>query len=273
MSQPKSSDAIAAKLRSAELRTRNDALVRLSQEPQQALNGSLVEALIENLSSPSKAVARRAAGVIAAGAVHNPAIVGRLLALLDGPQESTRWAAAYALGQIDGALDLRACAPLLEALGNSDGDVRWAAHQLVVRLGRSHRGPIRDRLLALKQRADTNTRKMALYALRDLGIREAAVVAAACAACASADGQVRLAGLSLLKGIGAGYPEAVDTVVKCLQSDSDQGVRRSAAFTLGYLSDRSAPVLAALHEAAGSTHDAAMRKAAHLTLSRLKEEP
>ena len=273
MSEPKSSDPIAIQLRSPDLRRRIDALLRLSQEPQTTLEDSVVEALIENLSSPGKAVQRHAANAIAAAAPRSPAIVARLVALLDAPQAPARWTAAYALGLIDGGLDLRACTPLLEALANSDGDVRWAALDLVVRLGRRHHEAIRGRLLALQEHPDANSRKMSLYALRDLGICDPAVVAAVCRACAGADISVRLAALSFLKQAGSCGGAAVDTVLACLKSDPDEGVRRAAAFTLGYLEDRSERVLAPLREAANVLHDASLRKAAAQTLARLKEEP
>jgi HEAT repeat protein len=273
MSEPKSSDSIAVLLRSPDLSQRMEALIRLSQAPPTTLDDSAVEALIENLSSPGKAVQRHAASAIAAAGARNLAIVARLVALLKSPQAPARWAAAYALGLIDGALDLRACTSLLDALANPDGDVRWAALELLVRLGRNHHDPIRGGLLALQEHPDANSRKMSLYALRDLGICDAAVVAAVCRSCAGADIQVRLAALSFFKQAGSCGGAAVDTVLACLKSDSDQGVRRAAAFTLGFLDDRTERVLAALREAANAPHDASLRKAASQTLARLKEEP
>lgn len=272
MSEPKSSDSIADQLRSPDLSRRIDVLIRLNQQPSTMLEDSVVEALIENLSSPGKAVQRHAASAIAAAGARNPGIVARLIALLDAPQAPARWAAAYALGLIDGGLDLRACKPLLEALANSDGDVRWAALELLVRLGRSHHKPVRECLLALLEHPDANTRKMSLYALRDLGICDPQVVAAACRSCASADSHVRLAALSFLKQAGDCGGAAVDTVLACFQSDPDEGVRRAAAFTLGYLDDRTERVLAPLREAANAGHDASLRKAASQTLARLKEQ-
>lgn len=274
MSEQKSiTDPLATQLRSPDLHQRIDALLRLNQEQQPALSDSVIEALIESLATPSKTVQRHAAAALAAAGASNPTVLGRLVALLDAPDAAARWTSAYALGLIDGALDLRALAVLLEALGNPDGDVRWAALELLVRLGRRHHGPIRDGLLALQQRTGANRRKMALYALRDLGMRDAAVVGAVCEACTSADSQVRLAALSFLKQAGAGSPESVDIVLDRLKSDPEEGVRRAAAFTLGYLDDRSHQVLAALREAAHAPHDASLRKAARQTLARLKEEP
>jgi HEAT repeat protein len=272
MNEAKSSQSIAAQLRSPDPDCRIDAMLRLAGAPQPELAEDVIDALIENLSSPSKAAQRHAAGALAAAGAHNPAIAARLNALLDAPQARLRWACAYALGRIDGALDLRALAVLLEALGDADGDVRWAAHELLLALGRRHRGVLRNRLLAMCNDVNPNRRKMALYALRDLAIRDAAVIAAAGAACAGADSQVRLAALSFLKSAGRAGGQAIDVVLQRLQSDPDHGVRRAAAFTLGYLDVRSERVLSALRQAAADGRDGGLRKAARRTLGRLQEE-
>ena len=274
MNQSQSSDeAIAARLRSPDLRQRIDTLVLLRREPQKNLADSVLDALIENLSSPNKAVQRHCASAIAAAGRSNPTIVPRLLAMLEGPQTSGRWAAAYALGLIDDALDLRACQPLMETMASSDGDLRWAALELIVRLGRRFPSHIRAALLALQEGDNANGRKMAIYAMRYLGIRDAAALAAASRACAAKDSQVRLAALSFFKEAGAADGPAIEVVLACLQNDPDKGVRRAAAYTLGYLGHRSERVMATLREAAGAANDASLRKAASLTLARLGEQP
>ncbi len=272
MSALTSIDPILADLRSPDLSRRIAALLSLKEEPQRAARGGTLEALIENLDSPSKAIQRRAADVLAAAAADSPAVVARVAALLDAPQPRVRWIAAYVLGQVDGALDLRAAYTLLEAFAADDGDVRWAALELLVRRGGCYRDAIRERLLMLAGNPDPNCRKMSLYALRELGIFDPAAVALVCAACGSADSQVRLAALSFLKQAGAGSRDAVDAVAECLNSDRDRGVRRAAAFTLGYLGNRSTRVLQLLREAAQTPDDASLSKAARWTLDRLKEE-
>jgi HEAT repeat protein len=265
-------DSMVADLTSTDLTRRKSALLRLKDEPQWLEQESVLDALTECLCSPIKAVQRHAADAIAAAAINSPEVVSRLVLVLESPHPRARWAAAYALGQIEGALDLRSSNVLLEALSNPDGDVRWAALELLVRLGRQHRNAVRDSLLALAHSADLNSCKMSLYALRELGMRDPSVLAAVCTACLSTDGHVRLAALSFLKQAGAVTPEAVDAVVTCLESDREQGVRRAAAFTLGYLDNRSERVVRALREAAGAGHDPSLCKAARQSLARLKEE-
>lgn len=119
--------SLAIELRSPDRSQRVAALLRLSAGEQTDLDTDTAEALIENLASESKTVARHASGAIAVIGRSNSAVVARLLDLLDAPDAATRWTAAYALGLIDGALDLRAGPALMEALGSHDGDVRWAA--------------------------------------------------------------------------------------------------------------------------------------------------
>jgi HEAT repeat protein len=270
MSAPKFS--LAIELRSPDRRQRVAAMVRLNAEAQTYLDTDALEALIENLASESKTVARHAAGAIATLGRSNPAIVTLLLDLLGASDATTRWTAAYALGLIDGALDLRAGPALIEALASNDGDVRWAALDLIVRLGRRFPDAIRASLLAL-QPDDTNRRKMSLYALRDLGLRDSDVLAAIRDASASTDRHVRFAALAFIRESAGTMPGCVDIVLGCLDSDPDEGVRRAAAGILGYLQDRSERVLTRLHEAAVAPHDASLRKAARQTLARLKEEP
>ena len=271
MSAPKS--PLAIELRSSDRRQRVAAIVRLSAEGQTYLDTDALEALIENLASESKTVARHAAGAIATLGRSNPAIITRLIDLLGAADATTRWTAAYALGLIDGALDLRAGPAVIEALASNDGDVRWAALDLIVRLGRLFPDAIRASLLALQPGDDTNRRKMSLYALRNLGLSDSDVLAAIRDASASHDRHVRLAALAFVRESAGAMPGCVDIVLRCLDSDPDEGVRRAAAGILGYLQDRSERVLARLHVAAANPHDASLRKAARQTLARLKEEP
>jgi HEAT repeat protein len=271
MSAPTSS--LAIELRSPDSRRRIAAMVRLSAEEHTSLDADALEALIENLASESKTVARHAASAIATLSHSNPLIVSRLVDLLGAANASTRWTAAYALGLIDGALDLRAGPAVIEALANNDGDVRWAALDLIVRLGRLFPEAIRASLLALQPGDDANRHKMSLYALRNLGLSDSDVLAAIRDASASPDRHVRFAALAFIRESAGTMPGCVDIVLRCLDADPDEGVRRAAAGILGYLQDRSEPVLARLREAAAAPHDPSLRKAARQTLARLKEEP
>lgn len=271
MSAPKPS--LPIELRSPDRSQRVAALLRLSVQEHTNLDTDTLEALIENLASESKTVARHAAGAIAAIGRSNSAVVTRLRDLLDAPDAPTRWTAAYALGLIDAALDLRAGPALMEALGSDDGDVRWAALELIVRLGRRFPDAVRDSLLTLPANADANRRKMSLYAFRNLGLRDSEVIATIRDASRSADRHVRLAALAFIRESAGAMPDCVDIVLRGLESDPDEGVRRAAAGILRYLQDSSERVLEGLREAARAPNDASLRKAALQTLACLKEEP
>ena len=186
---------------------------------------------------------------------------------------ATRWTAAYALGLIDGALDLRAGPAVIEALANNDGDVRWAALDLIVRLGRLFPDAIRASLLALQPGDDANRRKMSLYALRNLGLSDSDVLAAIRDASASPDRHVRFAALAFIRESAGTMPGCVDIVLRCLDSDPDEGVRRAAAVSWDICKIVRSGCWHACVRRRPLRTTPSLRKAARQTLARLKEEP
>ena len=195
---PKDAERLAIALESGDLQTRLDAIAEARRDPHVRLSERALAALIEALGDSRKVVQRRAVDALAAAAAHDPRVIAALHAALDSDQPARRWCAAYALGLIGGALDLRAQKALLEALANPDGDVRWAAANLIVRLGGDNPEPIRHGLIALEDHPDHNARKMAIYCLRDLKLDDPEVRATVERASRAAESGVRLAALSLL---------------------------------------------------------------------------
>ncbi len=131
------------------------------------------------------------------------------------------------------------CADALsEAMGDDDGDVRWAATNLMVQLGRENLAEISARLLKLAAGGDRNTRKMALYCIRDLEIGGPELIAVVEGVVHDPDVHVRLAALSVLSRIRDASGQAVRIVLECMKSDTDAGVRRAAASALGQYSER-----------------------------------
>ncbi|MHB8383248.1 MAG: HEAT repeat domain-containing protein, partial [Candidatus Binataceae bacterium] len=217
-------------------------------------------------------VRRRAAEAAAIAAPHNPAISPALLALLATTAPRARFGAAYALGLIGGdAFDLRAGDALYEALGDSDGDVRWAAHDLIMRLGGIYPARILAGLLALAHDGSPDARKMALYCLRDLAPAGAEVLHAASLASGAGNTHVRLASLAILARLPAYRREASTIAMRMLSFDANPGVRRAAAAALGLISDAAAPVLEALGRAARDEADPALARAARAALKRLRD--
>ena len=183
-----------------------------------------------------------------------------------------RWAAAYALGQIGaGAFAMDSADALCEAMADDDGDIRWAATNLMVQLGRDNLSEIGARLLELAAAGDRNARKMALYCIRDLELSGPELLAVLERAVHDSDVHVRLAALSVLSRIRDASGQAVRIMLECLKSDPDAGVRRAAASALGNIRSAGADAITALTSAAADLADESLARAARGALDRLEK--
>lgn len=223
-----------------------------------------LDALCAALGDVSKAVQRRAAEALARLVERGVQLGDRLQAALDGADPRRRWGAVYALSRI-GPLSLTALPTLLEVLNSDDGDLRWAAADLLKQLAERHRGAVVDRLLA-GARASGSQRKMALYCLRDLEV--AAGFDAAVAGLAEGDIESRLAALALIAKVHPSATVAVSHIVALLE-DADARMQRAAAGTLGGLGVSTGEVIDALQRAAASS-DPSLQRAAVRSLRLLR---
>jgi HEAT repeat protein len=263
-------DGLLTALDSATTEERVAALVSIIENPGQRLDAETVAAIARCLGADSKSVRRRAADALAALARRDPAIVAAIRPALRSADHRVRFGAAYALGAVGNeALTLDTAAALCEALGSSDGDLRWAAAELMVRLGRAHPKEIREELLALARGANPAARKMALYCLRDLGVRGTGVLQAVAAGVRDLDAHVRLAALALLSGSLADHDAAAQLMLERLESDREVRVRRAAAVALGNLPAGTAVAIEALRRVASQADDQSLGKAARTSLERL----
>jgi HEAT repeat protein len=262
---------IAASLHDNDAEARLAAIREVAENPQIALSEHVLEGLIRCLSADRKVLQRRAAEALAAVASHDARVVEKLRATLSHTEPRMRWGVAYALGLVtlDGVLDLAAMPNLVEALSSNDGDVRWAAAELVVRLGKEHREAVSTQLIALARNSDPNARKMALYCLRDVGGPREELLGIAEACCADHHSIVKMAALSLLTRIGDAGERSTNLAVRLMQNDPDAGVRRCAAVALGHLGNHSTLVTDALVRAAKIDGDVSMQRAANGALTRL----
>jgi HEAT repeat protein len=112
---------------------------------------------------------------------------------------------------------------------------------------------------------------MALYCIRDLGIRGAELIAVVERALKDSDVHVRLAALAVLTGLGDASDAAARLALGCLESDSDPGVRRAAAVALGNFQCDSPLAAAALRAAADDNTDISLARAARCALERLEK--
>ena len=235
---------------------------------------TVVENLIRELGDARKAVQRRAIDeLVAIAASGDPLVTKKLRESIVSADRRARWAAAYALGQIGaGAFAMDSADALCEAMADDDGDIRWAATNLMVRLGRENLTEISARLLKLAADSDHNARKMALYCIRDLEIAGAELLAVLESAVHDADVHVRLAALAVLARIRDASGQSVRIILECMKSDPDPGVRRAAASALGNIQNAGADAMAALSYAAADTADDSLARAARGALDRIDKE-
>jgi hypothetical protein len=128
---------------------------------------------------------------------------------------------------------------------------------------------IGEELLALVCSTNPAARKMALYCLRDLGVRSSRVLQAVTAAVCDLDAHVRLAALALLSGSFADHDTAAELMLERLKSDSEVGVRRAAAVALGNLPPGTSVAIETLRRVASQTLDESLGRAARTSLDRL----
>jgi HEAT repeat protein len=232
---------------------------------------TLVENLIRKLGDTHKTIQRRAIDeLVATAASGDPLVIEKLRASIVSANRRVRWAAAYALAQIGaGAFAMDSADVLCEAMADDDGDIRWAATNLMVRLGRENLAQISARLLKLAADSDHNARKMALYCIRDLEIAGPELLAVIEGAVHDGDVHVRLAAIAVLSRIRDASGQSVRLLLECMKSDPDAGVRRAAASALGNIPDAGADAAAALASAAADPADESFARAARGALDRL----
>jgi HEAT repeat protein len=232
---------------------------------------TVVENLIRELGDARKAVQRRAIDeLVAIAASGDPLVTKKLRESIVSADRRVRWAAAYALGQIGaGAFATDSADALCEAMADDDGDIRWAATNLMVRLGRENLTEISARLLTLAADSDHNARKMALYCIRDLEIAGPELLAVLESAVHDADVHVRLAALAVLSRIRDASGQSVRIILECMKSDPDPGVRRAAASAVGNIQNAGADAMAALASVAADSADESLARAARGALNRL----
>jgi hypothetical protein len=182
--------------------------------------------VIEALSHPAKP-ARREAAVLVARLLQAKRIeASPVAAQLEG-QPAARWGAAFALARA-GLCDDRVVDAAVAALGDSDGDVRWAASSIVSPRARVSEGLAR-RLAGLSRTGAPAVRKMALLCLCDSGCTDAALFRHGLD---DDDRYVRLAALACLGRIADRSQETIAGVERIASSDPYPNVRRAACAIL-----------------------------------------
>jgi hypothetical protein len=206
---------------------RCEAVLLALQEGQAEVSEPVAVEIVRLLAGPSRALRRRAAGALATGLARG---VGEeaLAGAMNDRDPERRWGAVFAAAKA-GRSDTATYEGALEALAADDGDVRWAAAEIVRRLS-LHFDPEGSALARLAASGASNARKMALYILRDLGCSDAGVIEAALGDEAA---EVRLAALAAASRLSDPGRKLVAAITGVLERDSQPGVRRAAAAVLG----------------------------------------
>ena len=219
------------------------------------------------LAAIGKAEQRAAAETLAALAQAGQEVGALIDRALADAAPRRRWGATYACALL-GPLPA-SCLPILQdALGDADGDLRWAS-AAILRAQVALPG-LQAVLHGLLDSQNPLQRKMALYCLRDIGAPDATAESAVVAGLDDPDTGVRLAALSALAVLATDRIAAARAIARRLD-DPDAGVRRAAAAALGKLGVGDAGTRAAL-EAARAAGDPALARAAARALAGLADD-
>jgi HEAT repeat protein len=252
-------EALLDALRSHDSARMAQALTQLAADGT-TLDEELVTVLVALLGVPDKQVSRRVAGALA-GCVGDERLEPLLRGALKSDLALARWGAAFAIAGAD-VFDELVGEAALEALAIGDGDIRWAAAQ-IVRAVCEHEPEFVRRVEDAARAGRGEQRKMAIYCLRDLGHRDAGVYVAALAA---EDAGTRHAALSALQACGVAENATIEAVLKRLEQEADAGVRRSIAVVLGRIMGAHTGAARALAQAADDSDDPDFKKAVGLVL-------
>ncbi|HWP56761.1 MAG TPA: HEAT repeat domain-containing protein [Candidatus Acidoferrales bacterium] len=227
-----------------------------------------LEDLLDALNRGDKPAMRKAVDALTALIDESPALAARLESLLSQLREEKRWPVAYVLASL-APISAPALETLIDALGSTDPDIRWAVSLRLTELAR--RDPeIRGRLLGLVRRGGSAQRRMAIYGLRDVGLDDAAARQAFLEALYDREPLVRVAAATALRSARDTSGAAL-SLINVLFHDPDSRVRCAAAMSLARLGEPAAAICAALREGA-SDPDPQVQKACKAALDVLEKK-
>ena len=229
-----------------------------------------IDSLINSLHHRDKKVIRQAADALISSAPGFPDLARRLDRLLGDTSEGNRWPIAYVLAHISSPPSSSCLSALKETLGSKDPDIRWAVALLLVRLGKSDRGIVTLLLELLKSGTPTQ-RRMALYCLRDIDLKDSVSLQAFQESLRDSDALVRVAAVTSLKSRSDINKEVLDLLLQLFLADPDSRVRHTAALALAQLGAPTREIRRALEDASQSA-DPQLKKAASAALNLLQKK-
>ena len=263
---------VLERLASADPAQRRAACLDAAQDPAGTL---LADALGEALGDPVKAVVRAASDALVEIARRAGGVEGALRSALHSDLPGRRWGAAFTQARLEPPSP-RLLPALVEALGSSDGDVRWAAARLIVETGRLH-GEVLPLLVGLVRGGESPVlRRMATFALRELAPDRPESARVLLEATRDFDLHVRRAAYTAMASLLAPPPDVAHRLLEALRADVDAATRRLAALALGEIGAAAPETVPAettrcLEDAGRACEDPDLRRAIQRALSRLAE--
>ena len=202
-------------------------LLSALEDGRKRMSAALLPETLACLEHPDKAVRRRAADTLASALAGGDIDADSLRPSLASPSREVCWGLAFAL-RFAGLRDDALLESWMEALGDEDGDVRWAAAAIVIEAARGEES-LRAGLLVLAVSGRPLSRKMALFCLCAGGLRDATPFVAALA---DEDLFVRLAALTSLGRLGMREDGVLAAIAAVESGDPEPRVRRAAAAIL-----------------------------------------
>ena len=228
-----------------------------------------ISSLIDSLNHPDKKVIRQAAETLISIGSHLPELSQRLERLLSDTPAENRWPIAYVLAHIS-PLSSSCLDVLKETLGSEDPDIRWAVALLLVRLGKSD-GGIVPLLLDLLKTGIPTQRRMAVYCLRDMNLKDTPSLQALLQSLRDPEPLVRVAAVASLRVRTEVGKDGVNRLLHLFLEDPDSRVRNTAAITLARLGAPTDEIRTALKDASQSK-DPQLKKAANAALDLLQKK-
>lgn len=211
---------------------------------------SEIDALIADLDHHDKPTIRAAVDALLPLAGQSADLRALLRERLTQPEKKNYWPVAYILGQLPSP-DNTVVRVLLDALDHQEPDIRWAVALLLVRLAKNNDNHIAH-LIELSANGTANQKRMALYCIRDLSLRDSVSLAALLKGLRDANPTVRVAAAICLKQRADLEDNDKSLLLKTYLEDADSRVRNAAAIVLADLGSPSEEFVVALREASES---------------------